>query len=71
VIVGENAGGKSNFIGSLKFVKSLFDTNSQVQSVSAYINASSFLTETNPVQKFDISFISSLGHVYRYFIIAG
>ena len=66
VIVGENAGGKSNFIGSLKFVKSLFDTNSQVQSVSAYINASSFLTETNPVQKFDISFISSLGHVYRY-----
>jgi len=30
VIVGENAGGKSNFIGSLKFLKSLVDINSQV-----------------------------------------
>lgn len=41
VIVGENAGGKSNFIGSLKFLKSLVDVNSPVQSVGAYVNVTS------------------------------
>ena len=66
VIVGENAGGKSNFIESLKFLKSLVDVNSQVQSVGAYINAASALTESNPVQRFEITFISVSGNVYRY-----
>ena len=41
VIVGENAGGKSNFIGSLKFLKSLVNVNSPVQSVGAYVNVTS------------------------------
>ena len=66
VIVGENAGGKSNFIGSLKFLKSLVDVNSPVQSVGAYVNVTSTLTEANPVQRFEITFISVVGHVYRY-----
>ena len=66
VIVGENAGGKSNFIGSLKFLKSLVDANSQVQSVGAYVNATSTITEKNPVQKFEITFISVPGQIYRY-----
>ena len=66
VIVGENAGGKSNFIGSLKFLKSLVDVNSQVQSVGAYVNASSIITEKDPVQKFEITFISATEQVYRY-----
>lgn len=66
VIVGENAGGKSNFIGSLKFLKSLVDVNSRVQSVGAYVNATSAFTEKNPVQKFEITFMSSSGRVYRY-----
>ena len=66
VIVGENAGGKSNFIGSLKFLKSLVDVNSQVQSVGAYVNATSAITEKNPVQKFEITFISVSGQIYRY-----
>lgn len=66
VIVGENAGGKSNFIGSLKFLKGLVDVNSQVQSVGAYVNATSAITEKNPLQKFEITFISPLGQVYRY-----
>ncbi len=52
VIVGENAGGKSNCIGRLKFLKSLVDVNSQVQSVGAYVNATSAITEKNPVQRF-------------------
>lgn len=66
VIVGENAGGKSNFIGSLKFLKNLVDTNFQVQSVGAYVNAKSILSETEPVQKFKITFISKSGQIYRY-----
>ena len=66
VIVGENAGGKSNFIGSLKFLKGLVDANTQVQSVGAYVNATSAITEKNPVQRFEITFISVSGLVYRY-----
>ncbi|WP_026505406.1 AAA family ATPase [Butyrivibrio sp. NC3005] len=66
IIVGENAGGKSNFIGSLKFLKSLIDFNSQVQSVGAYVNASSFLTDKDPEQRFEICFISEKEHVYKY-----
>ena len=34
VMVGENAGGKSNFIYSLQFLKSLFQDNSVVKTVS-------------------------------------
>lgn len=66
VIVGENAGGKSNFIGSLKFLKSLVDANSQVQSVGAYVNAASAITEKNPAQRFEFTFISISGKIYRY-----
>ncbi|SEQ04133.1 AAA family ATPase [Butyrivibrio sp. TB] len=66
VIVGENAGGKSNFIGSIKFLKSLMDSNSQVQSVGAYVNTFSFLTDKDPEQRFEICFISEKKHVYKY-----
>lgn len=68
VIVGENAGGKSNFIGSLKFLKSLVDANSQVQSVGAYVNVTSAIIEKNPTQRFEITFISVSGQIYRYSI---
>lgn len=66
VIVGENAGGKSNFIGSLKYLKGLVDANSHVQSVGTYVNATSAIKEKNPVQKFEITFISAKGQIYRY-----
>lgn len=66
VIVGENAGGKSNFMNGLKFVKSLFDTNVSVQSVSAFVNATRMETEQNPVQRFKISFVASNDMVYLY-----
>ena len=66
VIVGENAGGKSNFIGSLKFLKSLIDYNLQIQSVGAFVNASSYLTDKNPEQRFEICFISEQGKCYKY-----
>ena len=66
VIVGENAGGKSNFINSLKYLKSLFVTNSQVKSVRPYVNAASLNEEKNPVQKFELCFRAENGKVYIY-----
>jgi len=68
VVVGENAGGKSNFIGSLKFLKTMFDANNQVQSIGAFVNAFSILGEENPVQHFEICFISEKENVYRYYL---
>jgi len=68
VIVGENAGGKSNFINGLKFVKGLFNTNALVQSVSAYVNASSLNKDDNPIQKFEVCFSASNNLVYFYTI---
>ena len=66
VIVGENAGGKSNFINSLKYLKSLFVTNSQVKSVRPYVNAASLNNEKTPVQKFEVCFRADNGKVYAY-----
>lgn len=66
VIVGENAGGKSNFINSLKYLKALFVTNSQVKAVRPYINAASLKDEKNPVQKFEVCFRTDQGKVYIY-----
>ncbi len=68
VIVGENAGGKSNFIGSLKFLENLIDSNSQVRSVGAYVNASSYLTNENPAQSFEVCFLAEGTRVYRYLL---
>lgn len=66
VIVGENAGGKSNFINSLKYLKSLFVTNSQVKSVRPYVNAVSLNDEKNPVQKFELCFRAENDKIYVY-----
>ena len=66
VIVGENAGGKSNFINSLKYLKSLFVTNSQVKSVRPYVNAASLKEEGTPIQKFELCFKANNGKVYVY-----
>ena len=68
VIVGENAGGKSNFINGLKFVRGLFDSNALVQSVTSYVNAASLKCESNPTQRFEISFSASNSLVYSYMI---
>ncbi len=66
VIVGENAGGKSNFISSLKYLKSLFVTNSQVKSVRSFVNAVSLQEQKNPMQKFEICFKTANGKIYVY-----
>lgn len=56
VIVGENAGGKSNFINSLKFLKSLFVNNSSIKTLRPYVNSKSSVQEKDPCQSFDIVF---------------
>lgn len=66
VIVGENAGGKSNFINSLKYLKSLFLSNAPVKSLLPYVNAASLQNNEMPVQKFEICFRSENGRVYIY-----
>ena len=66
VIVGENAGGKSNFINSLKYLKLLFVTNSQVKVVRPYINAASLNDVKSPVQKFEVCFRTDQGKIYIY-----
>lgn len=66
VIVGENAGGKSNFINSLKYLKSLFVSNTQVKSLRPYVNASSLQNHMIPIQKFEICFRAENGKVYIY-----
>ena len=38
VIVGENAGGKTNFVKSLQYLKTFFKENREVVSSSEYIN---------------------------------
>ena len=66
VIVGENAGGKSNFINGLKYLKSLFDTNMKVQSVNSYINADTLMECNNPKQKFNVVFLAGNNYIYEY-----
>lgn len=66
VIVGENAGGKSNFINSLKYLKSLFVINSQVKAIRPYINVASLNSDKKPVQKFELCFLAENGRIYIY-----
>lgn len=62
VMVGENAGGKSNFIYSLQFLKSLFQDNSVVKTVSSNINSNAGKDQ----ESFDITFCVENGRVYHY-----
>ena len=62
VMVGENAGGKSNFIYSLQFLKSLFQENSAVKALAQNLNSNS----ADRTEGFSIEFIGSDQLVYRY-----
>jgi len=69
VIVGENAGGKSNFINSLKFLKTMFANNESVRSIHAYINSESLKHKTMPIQKFELTVIADNNIIYNYEIM--
>lgn len=66
VIVGENAGGKSNFINSLKFLKTMFANNERVGSIHAYINSGSLKENSMPAQKFELTVIADNNIIYNY-----
>lgn len=66
VIVGENAGGKSNFINGIKFIKSLFDNNAPVKTIRSYINSHSLIDNPNPVQTYEMTILYQLNEIYTY-----
>lgn len=69
VLVGENAGGKSNFINSLRFLKSLFTDNGYVKSFRPFINSDSMRMEKTPAQKFEIVLLADNGLIYQYVLV--
>ena len=70
VIIGENAGGKTNFINSLAFFKSLFEDNKHKKAYRSLINAnclkSSSPEQCDTLQTFDITIMGSSGTIYHY-----
>ena len=61
VIVGENAGGKTNLIGSLNFLKSLFKINEKIGSFKNLINTNNICSnnpdECNTTQEFSLDIL--------------
>ena len=73
VIVGENAGGKSNFIKSLQYFKNFFKTNQNVEAQFEYINDDYTKTEyslsrKDTTQEFSIEVLID-GIVYSYSLV--
>lgn len=72
VIVGENAGGKSNFISSLKFFQSLFKENESVKSVKSYINTNNLtdadIYRCDTKQMYEIEIMADNGCLYLYLL---
>lgn len=70
VVIGENAGGKTNFINSLSFLKSLFENNKMVQAYKGFININHLEIPSDEkrdtLQEFDIQVIGDKGTVYHY-----
>lgn len=67
VIVGENAGGKSNFINSIKFLKTLFWDNAPVKAVDWYINTTYSEEERKTAhQKFSFEILAANERIYKY-----
>lgn len=73
VIVGENAGGKSNFITSLKFLKSLFSDVTNTQTYKRFVNYANLNQEDifkcDTAQEFNLDVIISNEAIYSYHLI--
>ncbi len=69
-VVGENAGGKTNFISSLSFFKSLFANNERVRTYKGLVNFNTLKEagdrERYAEQEFDIQVMSKTGGIYHY-----
>lgn len=70
VVIGENAGGKTNFINSLFFLKSLFENNKVVRVHKGLININHLETPSDEkrctIQGFDIQVVGDTGITYHY-----
>ena len=70
VIVGENAGGKSNFVRSLGYHKAFFQENKMVNSYKNCVNTNNDKKgcgkNSNTLQVFDIEILSNNGYFYLY-----
>ena len=74
VIIGENAGGKTNFIDSLWFLKKLFEDNRSKYAYKGWVNINKAPSpgqdprEGDTNQSFDLCVLSDSGIVYHYFL---
>lgn len=70
VLIGENAGGKSNFINSLLFLKSLFADNKVAHSYKGLVNINRLEAPSDEksctLQEFDIQALADTGTIYHY-----
>lgn len=70
VIVGENAGGKSNFVRSIDYFKSFFKGTDNVRSYRNIVNTNNNKDfcpkENNTLQTFDIEVILKESGIYHY-----
>lgn len=69
VIVGENAGGKSNFINSLKTIKAMFADNAKVKSFLPYVNNESLRKVKLPKQTFELVILTDNNRTYTYTLV--
>ena len=70
VVIGENAGGKTNFINSLSYLKSMFEDTKAKHSYRPLINVNNLKSEcpaqSNTKQEFDICIIGKSELIYHY-----
>ncbi len=70
VIVGENAGGKSNFVSSLEYLRALFQENKTAKAYRSCVNANNDRKgcgkDSNTLQIFDLEILSDDGEFYLY-----
>ncbi len=70
IIVGENAGGKSNFVRSLTYLQSFFNGTDKVRSYKNVINSTNNYDfcpkKNNTLQEFDIEVLINPIGIYRY-----
>ena len=74
LIVGENAGGKSNFVKSIDYFKSLFETTDEICSHPVLVNANNVTdcpVEGNTEQSFEIEWLANSGRIYKYSLCFG
>lgn len=73
VIVGENAGGKTNFVESLEYFRLLFKENNHVKTSMPTVNTNNIkgrcLKENNTEQVFEISLSGKDDKVFNYTLV--